>query len=176
MGNKLYIDWSTYNDLCEKLILKIAESGYKIDIIVAIMRGGAIPADQISRTLKKNTAYLCAKSYSGEKTEDIQSKEIIFSREIATTVKDIQGNILLVDDLLDTSRTMKEAVKFLKNHPSLKGKIKNIKTAVIWRKPKAADYACDYVVEDLKEDSWLVQPFERAESVLIEDLKKKHQK
>ena len=56
MGNKLYIDWSTYNDLCEKLILKIAESGYKIDIIVAIMRGGAIPADQISRTLKKNTA------------------------------------------------------------------------------------------------------------------------
>ena len=100
MGNKLYIDWSTYNDLCEKLILKIAESGYKIDIIVAIMRGGAIPADQISRTLKKNTAYLCAKSYSGEKTEDIQSKEIVFSREIATTVKDIQGNILLVDDLI----------------------------------------------------------------------------
>ena len=60
MGNKLYIDWSTYNELCEKLILQIADSGYKIDIIIAIMRGGAIPADLISRVLKKDTAYLTA--------------------------------------------------------------------------------------------------------------------
>ncbi len=176
MGNKLHIDWSTYNELCEKLILQIAESGYKIDIIVAITRGGIIPSDLVSRVLKKETAYLCAKSYSGEKTEDTQSKEIVFSREIATTVKDMRGNILLVDDLLDSSRTMKEAVKFLKNYPPLKGKIKNIKTAVIWRKPKAANYPCDYVVEDLKEDRWIIQPFEEAESLTIEDLKKKLKK
>ena len=68
MAKKLHIDWSNYNLLCEKLILKIAESGYQIDLVVAIMRGGAIPADLISRVLKKNTAYLCAKSYTGEKT------------------------------------------------------------------------------------------------------------
>ncbi len=176
MGNKLYIDWSTYNELCEKLILQIADSGYKIDIIIAIMRGGAIPADLISRVLKKDTAYLCAKSYSGEKTENIQSKEIVFSREIATTVKKMQGNILLVDDLLDSSRTMTEAVRFLKNYPPLKGKIKNIKTAVIWKKPKAANYPCDYVVEDLKEDLWVVQPFEKMEFVTVEDIKEKLKK
>ena len=123
MGNKLHINWSTYNELCEKLILKIAKSGYEIDLIIAIMRGGAIPADLVSRVLKKDTAYLCAKSYSGEKTEDIQNKEIVFSREIATTVKNMKGNLLLIDDLLDSSRTMKEAVKFLKNYPPLKGKI-----------------------------------------------------
>ena len=176
MGNKLHINWSTYNELCEKLILKIAESGYKIDIIIAITRGGIIPSDLISRVLKKDTAYLCAKSYTGTKTEDIQSKEIVFSREIATTVKEMGGNILLVDDLLDSSRTMKEAVKFLKSYPPLKGKIKNIKTAVIWRKPKAVNFPCDYVVEDLKEDRWIIQPFEEAESLTIEDLKKKLKK
>ena len=176
MGNKLHINWSTYNELCEKLILKIAESGYEIDLIIAIMRGGAIPADLISRVLKKDTAYLCAKSYSGEKTEDIQNKEIVFSREIATTIKNMHGNILLVDDLLDSSRTMKEAVKFLKNYPSLKEKIKNIKTAVIWRKPKAGSFHCDYVVEDLKEDLWVVQPFEEMESLTVDDLKKKLKK
>ena len=76
MGNKLHINWSTYNELCEKLILKIAKSGYEIDLIIAIMRGGAIPADLVSRVLKKDTAYLCAKSYSGEKTEDIQGEEM----------------------------------------------------------------------------------------------------
>jgi len=176
MENKLHIDWSTFNELCKKLILQIAESGYKIDIIVAITRGGIFPADQISRVLKKDTAYLCAKSYSGEKTEDIQSKEIVFSREIATTVKDIGGNILLVDDLLDSSRTMTEAVKFLKNYSPLKGKIKNIKTAVIWRKPKAANYPCDYVTEDLKEDLWIIQPFEEMESMTIADIKEKLKK
>ena len=52
-------------------------------------------------------------------------------------------------------------------------KIKNIKTAVIWRKPKAVNFPCDYVVEDLKEDRWIIQPFEEAESLTIEDLKKK---
>ena len=71
---------------------------------------------------------------------------------------------------------MKEAVKFLKNYPPLKGKIKNIKTAAIWRKPKAINFPCDYVVEDLKEDRWIVQPFEEAESLTIEDLKKKLEK
>ena len=47
------------------------------------------------------------------------------------------------------------------------------KTAVIWRKPKAVNFPCDYVVEDLKEDRWIIQPFEEAESLTIEDLKKK---
>ena len=173
MAKKLHIDWSNYNELCEELILKIAESGYQIDIIIAIMRGGAIPAVLISRVLKKDTAYLCAKSYSGEKTEDIQSKEIVFSREISTTVKNMQGNVLLIDDLLDSSRTMTEAIKFLKNYGPLKGKIKNIKTAVIWRKPRAAKFPCDYVVKDLTEDLWVVQPFEKMESVTIADLKNK---
>jgi len=112
----------------------------------------------------------------GKKTEDIQNKEIVFSREIATTVKNMKGNLLLIDDLLDSSRTMKEAVKFLKNYPPLKGKIKNIKTAAIWRKPKAVNFPCDYVVEDLKEDRWIVQPFEESESLTIEDLKKKLEK
>ena len=176
MGNKLHIDWPTYNELCKKLILQISKSGYKIDIIVAITRGGIIPADLISRVLKKDTAYLCAKSYSGEKFEDIQSKEIVFSREIATTVKDMGGNLILVDDILDSSRTMKEAVKFLKNYPPLKGKIKNIKTAVIWRKPKAANYPCDYVVEDLKENLWIIQPFEEMESMTIADIKEELKK
>ncbi len=131
MAKKLHIDWSNYNLLCEKLILQIAESGYQIDLVVAIMRGGAIPADLISRVLKKNTAYLCAKSYTGEKTEDVYNEEIIFSREISTTVKDMGGKLLLVDDLLDSSRTMREALKFLKNYEPLKGQLKDIKTAVI---------------------------------------------
>ena len=176
MVKKLHIDWSNYNLLCEKLILKIAESGYQIDLVVAIMRGGAIPADLISRVLKKNTAYLCAKSYTGEKTEDIYNKEIVFSREISTTVKDMGGKLLLVDDLLDSSRTMREAIKFLKNYGPLKGKIKDIKTAVIWRKPKASKFPCDYIAEDLKEDVWVVQPFEEMESVTISDLKNKNKK
>jgi len=84
--------------------------------------------------------------------------------------------LILVDDILDSSRTMKEAVKFLKNYPPLKGKIKNIKTAVIWRKPKAANYPCDYVVEDLKENLWIIQPFEEMESMTIADIKEELKK
>ena len=79
MGNKLHINWSTYNELCEKLILKIAASGYKIDLIIAIMRVERYH-DLVSRVLKKDTAYLCA-SLIQVKKQNIQNKNCIFKRD-----------------------------------------------------------------------------------------------
>ena len=40
-------------------------------------------------------------SYSGKGTED-QQGELVFSREISSTVQDMGGRLLLCDDLSDT--------------------------------------------------------------------------
>ena len=56
---------------------------------------------------------------------------------------------------------------------SLKRNIKNIKTAVLWKK-KDSTFEPDFCAQKLNSNPWIVQPFERYEEVRVEDLIKKH--
>ena len=104
MADKLIIDWKEYNLIVEKLAIKIFESGYKPTMLIGIMRGGAPIIDVLSRVFKLKCAYLAVESYSGKGTED-QQGELVFSREISSTVEDMGGRLLLCDDLSDTGVT-----------------------------------------------------------------------
>ena len=52
--------------------------------------------------------------------------------------------------------------------------IKDIKTAVLWKK-KDSTFEPDYCAQKLNSNPWIVQPFEKYEEVRVEDLVKKHQ-
>ena len=41
MADKLIIDWKEYNLIVEKLAIQIHQSGFKPDMLIGIMRGGA---------------------------------------------------------------------------------------------------------------------------------------
>ena len=105
MAEKLFISWEEYNSTVEKLAIQIADSGYKPDILIGIMRGGAPIIDVLSRVFKLKCAYLAVESYSGKGIED-QQGQLTFSREMSSTVKDLGGNLLLCDDLSDTGITL----------------------------------------------------------------------
>ena len=173
MADKLIIDWKEYNLIVEKLAVKIHESGFKPTMLIGIMRGGAPIIDVLSRVFKLKCAYLAVESYSGEGTED-QQGELVFSREISSTVQDMGGRLLLCDDLSDTGVTLQKSINWLHNYPSNKN-IENIKTAVLWKK-KDTTFEPDYCAERLDSNPWIVQPFENYEEVRIEDLVKKHKK
>jgi|TARA_B110000211_G_scaffold107343_1_gene124546 hypoxanthine phosphoribosyltransferase len=173
MADKLIIDWKEYNLIVEKLAVKIHESGFKPTMLIGIMRGGAPIIDVLSRVFKLKCAYLAVESYSGEGTED-QQGELVFSREISSTVQDMGGRLLLCDDLSDTGVTLQKSINWLHNYPSIKN-IENIKTAVLWKK-KDSTFEPDYCAERLDSNPWIVQPFENYEEVRIEDLVKKHKK
>ena len=172
MANKLLIDWKEYNLTVEKLAIQIYQSGYKPDILIGIMRGGAPIIDVLSRVFKLKCAYLAVESYSGEGIEDKQG-ELVFSRDISSTIQEMRGNILLCDDLSDTGVTLNKSIDWLKNYPPLKDKIKSIKTAVLWKK-KDSTFEPNFCAQKLKTNPWIVQPFERYEEIRIEDLVKKH--
>ena len=173
MADKLIIDWKEYNLIVEKLAVKIHESGFKPTMLIGIMRGGAPIIDVLSRVFKLKCAYLAVESYSGESTED-QQGELVFSREISSTVQDMGGRLLLCDDLSDTGVTLQKSINWLHNYPSIKN-IENIKTAVLWKK-KDSTFEPDYCAERLDSNPWIVQPFENYEEVRIEELVKKHKK
>ena len=83
----------------------------------------------------------------------------------------MSGNILLCDDLSDTGVTLNKSIDWLKKYPPLKGKIKSIKTAVLWKKADST-FEPDFCAQKLKDNPWIVQPFEKYEEIRIEDLKK----
>ena len=172
MAKKLIIDWKEYNQIVEKLAIQIHDSGFKPNLLIGIMRGGAPIIDVLSRVFKLKCAYLAVESYSGENIED-QQGELIFSRELSSTVQDMNGNILLCDDLSDTGVTLNKSIDWLKKYPPLKGKIKSIKTAVLWKK-KDSTFEPNFCAQKLNSNPWIVQPFERYEEIKIDELIKKH--
>ena len=174
MADKLIVDWKEYNLIVEKLAIQIHQSGFKPDMLIGIMRGGAPIIDVLSRVFKLKCAYLAVESYSGKGTED-QQGELVFSREMSSTVQNMGGNLLLCDDLSDTGVTLNRSIDWLKKYPPLKGKIKTIKTAVLWKKAKST-FQPDFCAVLLKNNPWIVQPFERYEEIRIDQLRKKHKK
>ena len=172
MAEKLFISWDEYNSTVEKLAIQIADSNFKPNILIGIMRGGAPIIDVLSRVFKLKCAYLAVESYSGKGIED-QQGELIFSREMSSTVQNFGGNLLLCDDLSDTGVTLNRSIDWFKNYEPLKGKIKNIKTAILWKKKKST-FEPDYCAVKLSNDPWIVQPFEKYEEIRIETLRKKH--
>ena len=172
MGKKLIVSFNEYLDTVEKLAIDVNKS-FKPTVLVGIMRGGAQIIDILSRIFKLPTAYIVIQSYSGKGTEDKQG-ELIFAREISSIAseKDFE-RILLVDDLSDTGLTLNKSIDWLKNYPPLKGNIKDIKTAVLWKK-KDSTFEPDFCAQKLNGNPWIVQPFERYEEIRVEDLIKKH--
>ena len=173
MSEKLIVSWDQYNETVEKLAIQIEESGYKPTILIGIMRGAAPMIDVLSRVFKLKCAYLAVESYSGEGTED-QQGELVFSREMSSTVQVMRGNILLCDDLSDTGVTLNKRIDWLKQYPPLQGNIKSIKTAVLWKK-KDSTFEPDYCAQKLDSNPWIVQPFEHSEEIRVGDSIKKHQ-
>ena len=174
MADKLIIDWKKYNLIVEKLAIQIHQNGFKPDMLIGIMRGGAPIIDVLSRIFKLKCAYLAVESYSGKGIEDKQG-ELVFSREMSSIAKNMGGKILLCDDLSDTGITLNKSVDWLKNYGPIKGKIEDIKTATLWKKKKST-FEPDYCAVRLSGNPWIVQPFENYEEIRIEDLKKKHSK
>ena len=170
MAQKLFISWDEYNSIVEKLAIQI-HGKYKPDLLIGIMRGAAPIIDVLSRVFKIKCAYLAVESYSGKGIEDKQG-ELIFSREMSSTVQNMGGNLLLCDDLSDTGVTLNRSIDWLRKYPPVRNYIKEIKTACLWKK-KSSTFSPDYCPIKLDYDPWIVQPTEHYEELSINDLVKK---
>jgi len=115
---------------------------------------------------------MAVESYSGDEIEN-QQGQIIFSRELSSTAHTLGGNILLCDDLSDTGVTLNKSIEWLQNYRPMRGNIKEIRTAVLWKKSQST-FEPDYCANILKDSPWIVQPFEKYEEIRIEDIKKNH--
>jgi len=131
----------------EQIAIKVKELGEQISkdyqgqelIVVAILNGAMTVTADLMRHIEGNVILdsIIASSY-GDSTES--SGEVKISKDLK---QNIEGrNVLLVDDVVDTGRTLKRLVDYLQTR-----KPKSLKTCGFLDKPsrRVVDYQADYV-------------------------------
>jgi uncharacterized protein len=162
----LYVSWEQYHQNIEALAVQIYQSNWEFNQIVCLAKGGLRIGDIFCRLYRKPLAILSASSYRGE--ENRVRGDIILSKHLSMTTEKLGDRILLTDDLADSGISLKEGIRWLKEH--YKSEIREIRTAVIWYK------ACsiiqpDYYFDYLPDNPWIHQPFEQYELITLEQLK-----
>ncbi len=153
-GKHLYVSWDEYHALIEKLALKVHASGWEFDQILCLARGGVRPGDILSRIFNKPLAIMSTSSYR-ESAGTVQGR-LDIARYITLPRGELEGRVLLVDDLADSGETLNAVENHLR---AAGGKITDLRSAVIWVKG-ISTYLPEYYVDMLPTSPWIHQPFE----------------
>lgn len=159
------LSWQRVLKLSKKLHLIIKKTNFKPDIVIAIGRGGYIPARILCD-------YLLMKDLTSIKVEhwDIaatKTKEAIIKFPLCIDIKD--KIVLLVDDITDTGDTLKASLEYLKTF-----KPKEIRTAVLVHKI-CSKVVPDYFSHRIIKWRWVIFPWHIWEDLtgFIKKLKEK---
>lgn len=140
---EICINWQNYHRLVLQLAKKI---NFRPHFIICINRGGLVIGRILSEVLKKPLAVITANSYKGRKKFNLKIGSI-------STIGQVRGKVLLVDDKADTGQTLdgvKKKIEKIKN-------VKEVKTACLYRMPKSK-FKPDWFVKEV--DCWVVFPYE----------------
>jgi hypothetical protein len=149
------VSWDEFCKLARRLTRLIASSGYQADMIVAIGRGGYMPARLLSDGLD-------IYNLTGFKIEHYRAAR----KQAQALVRyplcaDVTGlKLLLVDDVSDDGGTFAAAVSHLKE----RGPPDEVRTAVLHHK-SVSGFAPDYHAAEVTEWHWLIYPWAVIEDV-----------
>ena len=149
------LTWELFGTASRELATMVAESGYEPDIILAIARGGLLPAGALGYALSvKNTYPLNVEFYTGI---DERLPMPIMLPPVPSLVDVSGARILVVDDVADTGRTLKLVNEFCE------GKVADSKIAVLYEKPHS-EVKCDFVWRYT--DKWVNFPWSDKDPVV----------
>ena len=151
------VSWERYTELSHLLAEKIRHSAIEFDMIIAIARGGYMPARLISDILGvMNLTSFKIEHYRGS----LKSPQAIVQFPLVADVS--QKRILLVDDVSDSGDTFHVAIKHIKSV----GTPKSIFTAVLHHKT-VSKYVPDFYAQVVKEWRWIIYPWAVTEDLTV---------
>jgi len=127
------MDYETFVDEICRLGRKIKESDYEPDMIIGILRGGAVPARYLSTALG---------------VEDMSMIEVVKDGEgrrvVAAPTYNIEGlEILLVEDMLESGKSLDVGKKYLVSNGAI------VKTASLYTMP-VSEIEPDYSLKEIE--------------------------
>ena len=145
-------NYNEYFNLIDALVSKIKDfRGCNFNCVIGLLRGGYLPAEAISRYLGIPLVIAKLSSYNDKVQGKIELCDEIINRDL------IKGNVLIVDDLIDSGNTL----KFFTNHIKEHYNVDSVKTAVLWSKEVKRNIEPDFYSIKVPGNEWIVQPLEK---------------
>lgn len=143
-----FLSWYDVESCCLSIYRQMQANNYTPDSIIGLLRGGVVPArifaDYFGILL--DFFALDVKLYDGI---GVTKEEPII--RYAFKKKDLTGNILIVDDIFDSGRTMRAVVEHLSGH--------DVTTATLFWKENATEKP-NYYAEVAEKEKWVIFPWE----------------
>ena len=152
------VSWSEVVEWCRALAQKIRLSKFKPDVIVAIARGGFVPARLLCDYLDVIDLLSIKIEHwieTGKHKEEATIK-YPFNYDFAGY------KVLIVDDIADTGKSVVLASKYISENC----KPRELKTATMQVIPATSMIIPDYYVDEVKEWTWYMYPWNFTEDMV----------
>lgn len=149
------ITWDQCYQLARKLAWQVRVNHFDPEIIVAISRGGLMPARILSDHLNLfDLATLKVEHYHAVHKEKSAKVRYPLTAEVGGR------RVLLVDDVSDSGDTFQVAIE----HLFTRGEPASLRTAVLHHK-RVSSFVPDYFAEEVVEWRWLIYPWAIMEDI-----------
>jgi hypoxanthine phosphoribosyltransferase len=142
------LTWEAFGEGGRELAGRVAEDGYRPDIILAIARGGLFVAGVLGYALEVKNTYLINVEYYTGIEERLPLPVALPPTPELVDIED--ASLLIADDVADTGHTL----AFV--HDFCRGKVRDVRSAVLYQKPRST-IDCEYVWR--RTDRWIDFPW-----------------
>jgi hypoxanthine phosphoribosyltransferase len=142
------LTWDLFGSATRELATAVAADGFAPEIVLAVARGGLLPAGAVSYALGvKNVFAMNVEFYTGV---DERLPVPIVLPPVLDVVDLDNARVLVVDDVADTGKTLELVLDFCAGHVS------EVRSAVLFEKPQSV-VRCEYVWK--RTDRWIDFPW-----------------
>ena len=144
------INWEEAYRLARTVSHKIIESGFEPDIVIAVSRGGLVPARMVCDLLLHNNLT----TIRTEHWDTASKHEIARIKFSLPKEADVSGKkVLIMDDVADTGGSFSVIIDYLNEKDHVE-----IRTAVLHYKT-CSTVIPDYWGEEVKDWNWIIYPW-----------------
>jgi uncharacterized protein len=145
MKKKSFYSWREFDNDCDALIELIEQSGFEPKSVICIASGGLALGAKLKNIMKLPLTVFSLSSYDDEERKEINiHKPFVISTE---------GPYLLIDDICDSGRTMRQAYEHLVNGGA------EVRTATLHYKEES-EFKPDWFLNKVEDNIWTVYPWE----------------
>ena len=151
----LRLTWKDIEDMCDRIAEELRRRGSHIDMIVAVSRGGLIPARILSDRLEVRLITSISIMFYDDIGKRLEYPRLVQGISNERLIKD--KDILLCDDIVDTGESLEVAINHLKElNP------KSILSTSLLVKPHTKMYPDIFEQET---EAWVIFPWETKETI-----------
>ncbi|NLU84344.1 phosphoribosyltransferase [Rhodococcus sp. HNM0569] len=122
------LTWETFGTASREVAQQVVDSGFEPDIVIAIARGGLIPAGAIAYAMGLKAAGTLNVEFYSDVEETLPDPVVL--APLLDTDAVVGKKLLVVDDVADSGRTLALVVDLLKEHTV------EVRSAVVYTKPR----------------------------------------